>query len=171
MNYFLFLFVFLLASCHNEKEVCTQESYVQEIARSDVTSADVDTYLRNLVNRNVLITLEDVVVQYAVDDSSKASPTIPPNIRSPVKPANLSIGKISLSDNSTESNELLVDDNTRHTSNSHSIESTDLVQHEKNESDKFRPSMKSVFVFSIGVSAVLILTVLYFLYRRGKLRL
>lgn len=173
MNYLhlLFLFVFLLASCHSKQEVCTQESYVQEIARSDVTIADVDTYLRNIVNRNVLITLEDVVVQYSVDDSSKAHTTVPPNIRSPAKPANLSIGKISLSDNSTESNELIVDDNTRQSSYSHSSESADLVQHEKKESDKLRPSMKSVLLFSICFSVVLILTVLFILYRKGKLRL
>lgn len=167
--YILFLFVFILSACHSHKEACTQATYVQEVARSDVTVSDVDAYLSRLVNRNIVVTLEDVVVQYQGKDTSKVSGNRPPDIRSPTAHARLSIGKVKISDNSKESTNLHVEDNSIQTSDFHSVEAADLEQQVKQESAQLHPSQGSVTMTVLCV--LLFAGVLVILYRKGKQRL
>ena len=167
--YILFLFVFMLSACHSHKEACTQATYVQEVARSDVTISDVDAYLNKLVNRNIVVTLEDVVVQYQSEDTSKVSDNLHPDIRSPTAPARLSIGKVKISDNSEESTNLHFEDNSIQASDFHSEEAADLEQEVKQESAQLHPSQGSVLMTVLCI--LLFAVVLVILYCKGKLKL
>lgn len=167
--YLLFLFVFMLSACHSHKEACTQAAYVQEVARSDITSVDVDASLSKLVNRDIVITLEDVVVLYHGEDTAKVSDNRPPDIRSPGAPARLTIGQVKISDKSEESTNLHVEDNTILASDFHSNEAADLEQQVKQESSQLHPSNVSFLMTFIWI--ILFAVVLVILYRKGKLRL
>ena len=167
--YILFLFVFMLSACHSHKEASTQVSYVQEVARSDMTISDVDAYLNKLVNRNIVVTLEDVVVQYQGEDTSKVSGNRPPYIRSPTAPARLSIANVKIYDNSEESTNLHVEDNSIQASDFHSEEAADLEQEVKQESAQLHPSQDSVFMAVLCI--LLFAVMLVILYRKGKLKL
>ncbi|MDE7350357.1 MAG: hypothetical protein K2N25_04770 [Muribaculaceae bacterium] len=167
--YILFVFIFMLSSCHSHKESCTQATYVQEVARSDVTISDVDAGLSRLVNRNIVVTLEDVVVQYQGEDTSMVSNNRSPDIRSPTAPARLYIGKVEISDISEESTNLHVEDNSIQVSDLHAAEAADLEQEVKQESAQLHSSQGSFLMILLCI--LLLAVVLVILYRKGKLRL
>lgn len=167
--YILFLFVFMLSACHSHKEACTQATYVQEVARSDVTITDIDAYLNKLVNRDIVVTLEDVVVQYQGEDTAKVPGNVPLNIRSPTTPTRLSIGQVKISDKTEESTNLHVEDNSIQASDFNSNEAADLEQQVKQESAQLQPSQGSVLITILCI--LLFTVVLVILYRKGKLRL
>lgn len=167
--YLLFLFVFMLSACHSHKEARTQAAYAREVARSDITISDIDAYLSKFINRDIVISLEDVVVQYHGGDTAKVSDNRPPDIRSPVAPARLTIGQVKITDKSEESANLHVEDNTVQASDFHSNEAAELEQQVKQESAQLRPTQGSFVMISLAV--LLFAAALFILYRKGKLRL
>lgn len=173
--YLLFFFVFMLSACHSHKEACTKVSHVQEVARSDIAFSDIDAYISKFVNRDVVVTLDDVVVQYQgeqhlSDDTAKLTSKRSPDIRSPTTLARLSIGQVKISDKSEESTNIHVEDNSIQKSNFQSNESDDIEQQENQESAQLQPSRSSIIMTLLCI--LLFAVVLGILYKyKGKLKL
>lgn len=161
----------MLSACHSQKETCAKAEYVQEVARSDVTISDIDTYLSKLVNRNIVISMEDVVVQYQGEDSSTMTGNIHPTIRSPSGATKLSIAHLTISEISEEATAVYVEDNSIQTIDSISNETANFEQQVTQKSEQFHTSHSILFMSTFCFSAVLFVVILVILYRKGKLRL
>ena len=175
LHIFFLLFVLILSSCSSHKELTTQSAIESEVARSDITVTDVDTDLSSLVNRNIVVTLKDVVVEYdSPGDSVEHSNASVPKIRSPGRdrrhPSAIRAGEIILSDKSQEATNLLVSDNSVQSFKEDSNTAAVAINEEKSDSKCLWPDYW-LLTGSLCLSATCIVVVLIVLYRKGKLRL
>lgn len=171
----LLLFLLLLASCRCDKEVTRQSAIQRETASGYISSADVNTAIRSIVNKDLAVTLKDVTIEYCQPGDS-ARPTkqlMRKNSWAGIReayPAAVRAGEIILSDKSEELSNLRVSDISTsascHDDKDASISSSD----EKSHSKTLWPDYWVLIIGAICISTACVVA-LVFIYKKGKLKL